>query len=1428
MRASGEVFRYTENRGAAARALFHPSLPLTMKTPVLPSVLPPLLAALAVLPAAAQTPQIFRQSAGSADGGPPGALYQSFISRSASVNSTNDPAWLAQMSGGGVTTANDAALWRVASGNVGLVLREGEAVAGQPAGTVLGALNINDNAPPRAGAMMVLSWPLAGGGTTTANDTALFSNAGGTFGLIFREGEQAPGLPAGLLMGEAPFGNTSYAVHSSGRCLFPNTFTGAGVTTANDASLWTHLSGAPVLVVREGDPVPDGPAEALLATLSSMALLNAAGETAFAGLMTGGGVTAANDSGVWYGAPGSLALVVREGAQAPGMPAGVLVGSVNTTELGLGDPGQIALRGAVTGPGVNAGNDSGVWAGPHGSLRLLAREGAPVPETPPGVNFANLNGATGLRMAGRGFTAMAPLLGGSGVTTASDTALLCGTLAGLDLVAREGDQVPGEPAGVLFGQMPLSFALNSSGQTVFLNNLTGAGVSAANDTALFATDGLGRLHQLLRESEELPGDGRSATGNITLAYGGSTTDGRRTPLSDGGIVFMAVQFTNSTSALLRSDLSSAVVDPANGFAGSLTLADGLPRHVPRDIIVGEQSQGCALTVTGGSTVEAGNELIMAFHSSAAGGTLTVAGTGSSVACAGTLSAGLAGTAAIHLSDGATLSSQASFLGHCTVVVDNAVWHAGDVLDLDDAFTAGPAASLTMSNGAICNVFENMVIEDNTVTLDGAGTALHCGDSLLLAGSGASLLSASGGAEIHTAHLLHGLGAGDRSIQLSGAGTALFCTGSCALALNGPSTTRILDGALLESPVITAAALTGGNSTILVDGGTLRSSSDLILGGDPAGPSSGAAALTVSSGGVVECTRLTIHQSDTLTLNDGTLRLAGIVPGPGVIAWNAGTVDFGSSMAADSATLSRLLGAGHVLSGGKTLRAQTLTLLAPLVVDGGTLAVDHIVNPGLLTWRSGRVETTSLTVAPAGLLGGQVTVGAGQELAVAPPGAATVAAGSRLTLTGGLLVAETINNHGETRCGGAAILNGMVMNNTGVLLGDAFITAALTNAAAGQVRVRSGEEMVFTGTAAHGNAGTLDVVDGALEFFAPLTNSAGGMIFARDASLRFGGGLTNNGSLALSFGVTDLYGDIANQSGGQIVLSGGGFATFVDDVSNAGTLRVSAGAQAVFFGALSGNGVAGGGTVFAEGDLRPGFSPGLMNFGGDLTLGALNELTMEIGGLTAGSRYDQLNVTGTFTRDGTLTIALLNGFTPAAGDSFALFNAGSAGGTFAGIVLPPLPAGLYWRKSQLYSDGILSVGVVPDTFAEFSSSNNLTGGPGDDDDGDGLSNTLEYLLASDPSAPNLSQPASVLQGDTLTFSFDAPVPPGGDAIYIIETSPDLAAWTTAATRTGSAAWTGPGAAGVAVAPSGGGMEQITFTRTGSDARLFVRLRAALAP
>jgi fibronectin-binding autotransporter adhesin len=183
-----------------------------------------------------------------------------------------------------------------------------------------------------------------------------------------------------------------------------------------------------------------------------------------------------------------------------------------------------------------------------------------------------------------------------------------------------------------------------------------------------------------------------------------------------------------------------------------------------------------------------------------------------------------------------------------------------------------------------------------------------------------------------------------------------------------------------------------------------------------------------------------------------------------------------------------------------------------------------------------------------------------------------------------------------------------------------------------------------------------------------------LITGHDAIIRTGG-ITNNGSLAFTAGTMDIYGKITNNVGGLITCSGGGTTTFYDDVTianGAASVRASAVgstvSKVVFFGSYNG-GIVGGGTAFIEGDHRPGNSPGVVSFGGDLVYDGLSQLFIDIGGTTPGNgsgHHDQVNVAGAVSIDGALNLVPFNGFVPVSGDKFVIMTYASETGAFTPV------------------------------------------------------------------------------------------------------------------------------------------------------------------
>jgi hypothetical protein len=114
---------------------------------------------------------------------------------------------------------------------------------------------------------------------------------------------------------------------------------------------------------------------------------------------------------------------------------------------------------------------------------VIARQGAPAPGAGAGVVFGNDLLPPSIDEEGRvGFHAS---LAGAGVTSANDYAIWYGPAASPALVAREGDPVPG-----LTGVRYASFGAPAynSGKVLFTARLVGTGVTTANNLGLFLSD----------------------------------------------------------------------------------------------------------------------------------------------------------------------------------------------------------------------------------------------------------------------------------------------------------------------------------------------------------------------------------------------------------------------------------------------------------------------------------------------------------------------------------------------------------------------------------------------------------------------------------------------------------------------------------------------------------------------------------------------------------------------------------------------------------------------------------------------------------------------------------------------------------------------------------------------------------------------------
>ncbi len=476
-----------------------------------------------------------------------GVMFDAF--NRAVINEDGDVAFAAEyvLNFGGVTAANNNALWSDRGGMLMQEAREGQQAPGLP-----NMVTFNTFVIPilnRSGDL-AFEANVKGPGITFENDEAIFSDAiGGALGLVATEGAQAPGVGAGITHS----GITNVLFNDSGRVLFSGQVKGTGVDFSNSAGVWSGFNapGSYSLVVRENNQAPDLPAGVLLATTSTInPVLGGDDLCAFRFGLSGAGVITANDNCIFSGPVSSL-LATREGIAAPGV-AGALLGNFLNPSINI--DGEIAFITLLSGAGIDGSNDQAVYStGQNGNLELIARDG----EASPAANttFELIHPPI---ISDDGTTAFIAMLAGGDVGANNDDVICADHGGTLAVVAREGDAAPGLPDGVVFGNAAGTFsnlAANARGQLLFQAKLAGAGVDMTSDESLWQFDPIVGLKLLMRIGDLVAvadGDERIVTSFIfSSSTGGS--DGKQRSLNDVGQVALWLIFDDGSQAIVRTN-----------------------------------------------------------------------------------------------------------------------------------------------------------------------------------------------------------------------------------------------------------------------------------------------------------------------------------------------------------------------------------------------------------------------------------------------------------------------------------------------------------------------------------------------------------------------------------------------------------------------------------------------------------------------------------------------------------------------------------------------------------------------------------------------------------------------------------------------------------------------------------------------------------
>ena len=256
------------------------------------------------------------------------------------------------------------------------------------------------------------------------------------------------------------------------------------------------------MIVQEGDPVPGADGSAF--QLSNVApVINNLGDVAFDARMT-----KPNQSDVralWTTGVSGLRMAASQFAPAPGTDPSVVFGGF-IFPLVLGDGGQVAFGGAVTGPGLPPIGRRGFWSERADGLSLVYLAGTPAVGTAPGIRFSYFTDWPVINGAGQ--TAFWAKLTGSNVTSISDEGVWRAHGGQQELVAREGDRAPGYPPGVVLKGLSSYPQIDDFGRVIFWSGLSGPGIDSLTNEVIFRGEP-GSLSPIMRAGDPIPelGDG---------------------------------------------------------------------------------------------------------------------------------------------------------------------------------------------------------------------------------------------------------------------------------------------------------------------------------------------------------------------------------------------------------------------------------------------------------------------------------------------------------------------------------------------------------------------------------------------------------------------------------------------------------------------------------------------------------------------------------------------------------------------------------------------------------------------------------------------------------------------------------------------------------------------------------------------------------
>ena len=774
---------------------------------------------------------------------------------------------------------------------------------------------------------------------------------------------------------------------------------------------------------------------------------------------------------------------------------------------------------------------------------------------------------------------------------------------------------------------------------------------------------------------------------LGLANTGHLTNSDHLIHGRGNIGNNRTQITNHGT--IRADVaaSALIIDPGTGGL----LNDSLMEATNQGIL----SLSAGTYINTGGTIRAGIDSVVELS----GGPTITNGTLSSI-----------GTGIIETAN-ATKATLTDVTLDGLLRINNA-----DNIELTGTFTDNATSVIRIDAGGSSS---DLLIE-GPVTLTGGGT-------VEMNGVNARILDEVGTLDGHLTnndHLIHGNGQiGVNRTQITNHGTIRADVAGLTLTID-PDSRGMVNDNLMEATNGADLILNLGTYTNTL--GTIRTQTGSTVSFS-GGPTITNGTLSSIGTGLFETDNATITTLNDVTLG-GLIRInnADNLEITGTFTDNPASI---IRIAASGSATDLLIEGPVTLTGGGTVEMNGAN--ARILDEVGTLD-GHLTNNDHLIHGNGQIGVNRTQITNHGIIRADVAAATmiidpnaaglvNDNLMEATNGANLILNPGTYTNTGGTIRAQTGST--VTFSGGPTINNGTLSSiGTGLIeTGNATNTILSGVTLDGMLRINNTDNLELLGTVTN-NPASLILVDGSgsatdLRIEGNATLTGGGTVELGNVNSRIldetgailghltnadnlihGNGqigvnrtqITNAGTIAADDAATTLTIDVDPRgltNTGTLRAENTATLRIVDAFANDGRITAAVDSTVRIDGTLTNNaggfltgngeiqmGLNGNVDIQNDGTIAPGASPGkLVIDAGTITFGATGSLEVELGGLTAGTDYDRVDVFGDVVIDGTLDASIFGGYVPVIGDTFDVLVAdGSVSGSFSSVNLPAGP------------------------------------------------------------------------------------------------------------------------------------------------------------